>query len=269
MYSTDITRFAFNIWDCDSIQAVLDAAAMCNCEVILQTSSRIFEAMQQESIRYFVSYYSKKIGVNAFLHLDHCKSFGVIKHAVDMGWDSVMIDASSLPLEENIAMTNAVCNYAHQKGALVEAEVGEIHGVEEDIISEAAGVADITEISRFIRATDVDMFAAAIGTCHGIYKKKPNIHYDLIEQIERIVDKAFVIHGGSGLSDDDICTLLSYKNVRKINISTELKQAYRNGILQAEKMGALNGDGFEVTKVKKEIYTAIKAVAEHKMRLLG
>lgn len=268
MYSLKERCFAFNIWDFDSVQAVMDAAAECGHGVILQTSSRIFEAMEQEAIRSFVTYYGKKTGVRAYLHLDHCRKLDVIRRAVDAGWDSVMIDASSKPLEENIAMTNAVCEYAHERGALVEAEVGQIRGVEEDVISDGAGVADMGEIERFIASADMDLFAAAIGTCHGIYREQPHIRHDMIEQIGHLTDKPFVVHGGSGLTDGELERLLSHSNVKKINISTELKQAYRNGILRAEAAGLMQPSGFEVTAVKKQIYASIKAVAEHKMSLL-
>lgn len=268
MYSLNKCYFAFNIWDFDSAQAVIDAAAVCGCGVILQTSSRIFEAMEQEAIRSFVTCYGNKTGVKVYLHLDHCRKPEVIRQAVDIGWDSVMIDASALPLEENIAMTNVVCEYAHKRGALVEAEVGQIRGVEEDVVSDSEGVADIGEIERFIAAANMDMFAAAIGTCHGIYRKEPHIRHDMIEQIGHLTDKPFVVHGGSGLADGELRRLLAHDNVRKINISTELKQAYREGIMRAGVSGLMQSSAFEVTAVKKEIYEAIRAVAEHKMSLL-
>ncbi len=260
--------FAFNIWDQDSIKSVIDAAQKCSHDIILQTSSRIFEKMEWKLIREFVTDYSNRAGIKAYLHLDHCRDIELIKTAVDNKWDSVMIDASHLPLEENIAITNQVCDYAHPKGVLVESEVGQIQGVEDDIVSDKAGIADMEDIRRFLNNTNTDTFAAAIGTCHGLYKSTPNIRYDIIEQIGKITDKPFVVHGGSGLTDMDFKKLLSYGNVRKINISTELKQAYRMGILNAEEKGFLKSVGFDVSKVKDEIHHAIQKTAEHKLGLL-
>ena len=260
--------FAFNIWDYNSIKAVMDAAKACGSNVILQTSSRIFEQMEQEMVRRFVSYYRDKTGVNAYLHLDHCRKLETLQRAVDQGWDSVMLDASHLSLADNIALTNQASEYAHARGVLLEAEVGQINGVEDGIENESELIARMSDIEQFLRSTDVDMFAAAIGTCHGLYKKRPQIHYDMIERIGELSDKPFVIHGGSGLTDNDFVRLLSYKNVKKINISTELKQAYRRGIKKAEEAGLLERDGFEAIAVEKMVYEEIKTVAEHKMGFL-
>lgn len=268
MFENHKRYFAFNIWDQDSIAAVIDAAKTFRFDVILQTSSRIFEKMEWKLIREFVTDYSGRAGIKAYLHLDHCRNIELIQAAVDHRWDSVMIDASHLPIEENIALTNQVCGYAHPKGVLVEAEVGQIQGVEDDVASDQTGVADMEDIKRFLTRTATDTFAAAIGTCHGLYKSKPHIRYDMIAQIGKLTDKPFVVHGGSGLMDADFRKLLSYPNVRKINISTELKQAYRRGILNAEQKGLLASEGFDVSAVKQEICHMIQKTAEHKLGLL-
>lgn len=260
--------FAFNIWDTDSIQAVMDAGEESKKDVILQTSSRVFAEMDKEAIRRYVDYYQSKKGIKAYLHLDHCRDIEIIKSAVEYGWDSVMIDASHLPLEENISLSNEVCGYAHSKGVIVEAEVGQIPGVEDDISGTAAGYAKIEDIKKFLENTPVDIFAASVGTCHGLYKEKPNIDHELIDEIAQYREIPFVIHGGSGLSESELKRLLTHKNVRKINISTELKQSYRRGILNASEKGLLSENGFEATAVKKEIYKEIKFTAKEKLRLL-
>ena len=225
--------------------------------------------MEQGLIREFVTSYSLRTGVKAYLHLDHCRKIDTVKLAVDSGWDSVMIDASHLSLDENIKLTNQVSVYAHAKGVLVEAEVGQIQGVEDDAVSDTDGIADIHDIERFLQGTNVDMIAAAVGTCHGLYRKTPDIRYELIKEVGILTDKPFVVHGGSGLSDANFEKLLSFTHVKKINISTELKQAYRNGIINAEKNGMLMRDGFDVMAVKREIYYAIKTTAAYKLRLLN
>lgn len=268
MFENNKQYFAFNIWDQDSIKAVMDAAAEYSRDIILQTSSRIFEKMEHRLIREFVTSYGIKKGIKAYLHLDHCRNLNLIKTAIECKWDSVMIDASHLPLNENITLTNQVCNYAHVRGVLVEAEVGQIQGVEDDIASDTEGIADIEEIKEFLSNTDIDTFAAAIGTSHGLYKKSPHIRYDLIEEIGIITEKPFVVHGGSGLTDSDFINLFLLPNVRKINISTELKQAYRTGILNAKEKGLLNYNGFDVSAVKEEIHKSIQKTAEFKIRLL-
>ena len=268
MFENGKKYFAFNIWDIDSIQAVIDAAELCACDVILQTSGRIFEKMDLETIRSFSKYYSKRKGINAYLHLDHCSKMDVLRQAIDAGWDSVMIDASRLSLKENIAFTNQTCQYAHKKGVLVEAEVGLIYGVEDNISIDSEGIANMEDIKYFLEETDIDMFAAAIGTCHGLYKKKPLIHYNMIGQIGAFTEIPFVVHGGSGLGDEVLMKLLEYENVKKINISTELKQAYIQGIRNVENDKYLELNGFDPLLIKEKIYISLKSTVENKMKLL-
>lgn len=268
MFEIQRQYFAFNIWDTDSARSVMDAAGECSCDVILQTSSRVFEGMERTEVRSFVTHYASKAGIKAYLHLDHCRHVDTIKQAVDCGWDSVMLDASHLPLESNILLTNSVCSYAHGRGVLVEAEVGCIPGTEDDVMSDAHGIADMDDVRSFLLSTNVDLFAAAIGTAHGLYKSAPNIRYDLIKRIGQLTDKPFVIHGGSGLSDFELQKLLSFDNVGKINISTELKQAFRRGIVNAQAKGLLAREGFEVIPIKTSIYQEIKRTAANKLQLL-
>lgn len=268
IFANNKRYFAFNIWDTDSIQAVIDAGYEYKKDVILQTSNRVFSDMDKEAVRRYVDYYQSKKGIKAYLHLDHCRDIGTIQSAIEYGWDSVMIDASHLPLEENIFLSNEVCRYAHSEGVIVEAEVGQIPGVEDYISGTAAGYAKIDDIKKFLENTSVDIFAASVGTCHGLYKEKPDIDHELIDDIAEYCEIPFVVHGGSGLSEIELKRLLVHKNVRKINISTELKQSYRRGILNASKKGLLSENGFEATAVKKEIYKEIKFTAKEKLLLL-
>lgn len=260
--------FAFNIWDEDSIRAVVDAAAASHCDVILQTSSRVFETMDGELIRQCADRCGERLGVRVYLTLDHCRDMDVIRRAVDLGWDCVMFDGSALPLERNIQLTNQACSYAHAHGVLVEAEVGQIHGVEDDIRVAQESVARVEDVYAFLQETDADWIAAAIGTSHGLYRAAPQIRYDILEQILSLTQRPFVVHGGSGLTARELERLLSYDGVRKINISTEIKQAYRTGILSAARKGLLEAEGFEAAPVKREIARAICATATEKMRLL-
>lgn len=269
MFDLQKQYFAFNIWDMDSIQAVINAAAACNCGVILQTSSRVAKSMELRSIRYFVSDYAERSHVYAYLHLDHCKELQLIRRVIDAGWDSVMFDGSDLPLYKNIVLTNQVCTYAHRFGVCVEAEVGQIPGTEEDMIDSEEIVARPEDIRAFLAQTDIDWLAAAIGTCHGLYHAEPKIHYDLLEEILSITEKPFVVHGGSGLAEQDFVRLLSYQGVKKINISTELKQAYRTGILRVWQEGLLAAEEFETLPVKETIISAVMTAAQKRMQLLN
>ena len=263
-----IQYFAFNIWNIESAKAVIDAAAQMKKNVILQTSTEAFVQINKEEMRLFVSNYAKNKGIQVYLHLDHCKKIDLIKEAINYKWDSVMIDGSELPLEENIRITNKVCDITREYEIPVEAEIGRIPRAEEGIQAMKTGVARLKDVQTFINATNVNMLAVAIGTSHGIYQGIPDLHYDLLERVMQIVEVPLVIHGGSGITDDMLRRLLSYKNVKKINISTDVKQAYRNGIYKSLQNGYLEKDGFDPLKVTHIIDDSIEHMVKEKLRIL-
>ncbi|MDF2565864.1 MAG: gatY [Massilibacillus sp.] len=261
--------FAFNVWDINSAKAIIDAATELKRAVILQTSARVFSALDKNEFRIYINSYAKRRGIGVYLHLDHCRNLEIIDEAIQSGWDSVMIDASHLPIYDNIAMTNTVSKMAKKHKVLVEAEIGQIKGTEEDLSVENEVIANIEEVEKFLQETQVDMLAVAIGTAHGVYKGIPQIHYDMIAKVGNLTDIAFVVHGGTGLADDVLLKMFSYKNVKKINISTEVKQAYRSAILECEEKGFLQRGGFEAVKIEKTIHDYIMQMARQKMRLLS
>lgn len=260
--------FAFNIWNMESAKAVIDAAVQSRKNLILQTSVKAFMQMDKEEMRFFISNYAKRNGIRVYLHLDHCKSIDLIKEAIDTKWDSVMIDASQLSLEENIKVTNEVCGLAKGHGILVEAEVGQISGVEEDIRVQEAGVARIEDVQKFVNNTNVDMLAVAVGTAHGLYLGTPNLHYDLLEKVMHITDVPLVVHGGTGLTGETLRRLFSYKNVKKVNISTDVKQAFRKGIQKCCGNGDLEEKRFDPLKVTGTIHDSICDMVKEKLKLL-
>lgn len=268
IHSNSNQYFAFNIWSIETAKAVIDAAAKVNKDVILQTSMKAFEALDKEEVRKFVTSYSRKRSIRAYLHLDHCRHIDAIQKAAELGWDSVMIDASDRPLKENIRVTGEVCAAVKGKGILVEAEIGQIGGTEEGISSREAGIARIEDIKVFLQNTAVDMLAVAVGTAHGLYQGRPNLHYELIEKTALLSDMPLVIHGGTGLTEEMFLKLLSYRNIKKINISTDVKQAYRRGIEESARKGYLEEKGFDPLKVEKVIHDSIENMAENKLKLL-
>lgn len=261
--------FAFNVWSVESAKAVMDAALQVNRGIILQTSMKAFERLDKEEFCAYVKSYGQKKNIEVYLHLDHCRKIDYVREAVRCGWDSVMIDASEYPLDENIRITNEVTEIVKAKNVLVEAEIGQIYGQEDEITSVASGVASTADIEAFIKNTNIDMIAAAIGTVHGLYKGIPDIHYDIIEKTAEIHDIPFVIHGGTGLSDKTLLKLLSYENVKKINISTDVKTAYRRGIEESISTGVMEADCFDPLKVNGLIHDSIKTMAADKLRLLS
>ena len=259
--------FAFNVWDFASAKAIIDAAAKSECPIILQTSMKAFSKLDKNEFRTFVTQYSKQKKVNVYLHLDHCKRRELFEDAISAGWDSVMIDASERPLLENIQITNEICRMAHNHNVLVEAEIGHIAGVEDGEEITQGGIADIKDVDRFIKETDIDSLAVAIGTAHGLYKGKPTLHYELLEKTGKISNIPLVIHGGTGLSDDMFKKLFSYPNVKKINISTDVKQAYRAGLCLSQNEKLLEKSGFDPLKVVANIHDCIEQMALHYLNL--
>lgn len=226
-------HFAFNVWDFESAKAVIDAAASLDQDVILQVSAGIYKELQAAPFSCYVKEYASFMGIRAWLNIDHCKEKELLFHAVKNGWDMVMADGSMLPLEENISFTNEVANFAHAHGVLVEAEVGQLKGVEDDVAVQQDAIASKDEIAKFLSSADTDFIAVAFGNAHGAYKTRPSLHYDLVEYTTSITDKPFVVHGGSGLPDHVLSRLIEIKGVKKLNISTDLKLAYKKGLERA------------------------------------
>lgn len=260
--------FAFNVWDVNSAKSIIDAAAKFQKAVILQTSARIFQSLDKKEFYQYIKSYAEQKNVNAYIHLDHCRDFQLICEAIYENWDSVMFDGAHLNIKENIRITNEICEIAHANNVLVEAEIGQIKGAEEDIVVSRESIADINEIKIFLKETKIDLFAAAIGTAHGLYRGIPQIHYEIISEIAQMSDLPFVIHGGTGLSEEVFRKLLSYKNVKKINISTDVKQAYRGALVAAYKDGLLNKEKFEPALIEKKIHNEIMKMAGKKFELL-
>lgn len=260
--------FAFNIWSIESAKAVIDGAAALNSDVILQTSMKAYELLDKSELRAFVHSYADKMGIHAYLHLDHCKRLDFINEAINYGWDSVMIDASNLPLNENIRLTKIVCDNAKNSNVLVEAEVGQIAGQEDELSVTKEGIAKIEDVELFLENTCVNMLAVAIGTAHGLYKGVPRLHYDLIDKVVHLSNIPLVIHGGTGLTDETFSRLLSYRNIKKINISTDVKLSYRQGIEESIHSGYLLKENFDPLKINKKINDAIKDMTINKLKIL-
>lgn len=260
--------FAFNIWDINSAKAVLDGACVQRRNVILQTSSSLYKELPQKQLREFVDSYARQCGVKAWLHLDHCRELDILEDAIGNRWDSVMIDASAKSIDENIDLTNRVTEMAHQYGVLVESEVGQVQGCEDDIQVQKEAIASREDIQKFLHETNVDMIAVAFGNAHGLYQGEPELHYELVEYTTQHTQKPFVVHGGSGLSENAIKRLLSISGVKKINISTEVKMAYLNGIKKAIEQEFLKESGFQAIRVEQCIQSAIQEFVIQKLKLL-
>jgi len=218
---------AFNILDYNSMLAVVRAAEEVDAPVIVQTSAKTVTFWGAAAIVSWGHNIAGKSPVPVALHLDHCKDLQLIEECINTGWTSVMIDASAKPFEENLALSKKVVEMAEKKDVTVEAELGQIVGVEDDIAvdQDDAYLADPDKSERFCKEVPLACFAPAIGTAHGIYKGEPKIAFDRIESIAKRTRVPLALHGGTGLSGEVVRRCISL-GCAKVNISTQLKYAF-------------------------------------------
>ena len=219
---------AFNFNNMEQLQAIIMAAAETKSPVILQVSKGARAYANQTLLRYMAEgavEYAKELGwenPQIVLHLDHGDTFETCKSCIDMGFSSVMIDGSSLPYEENIALTKKVVEYAHQFDVTVEGELGVLAGVEDEVASEVSHYTKPEEVVDFTSKTGVDSLAISIGTSHGAYKFKPEqctrnaegklvpppLAFDVLEAIEKqLPGFPIVLHGSSSVPQDEVDTI--------------------------------------------------------------
>lgn len=214
---------AFNTHNLEMVQAIVRAACNQRTPVIIQTSEGTAKYVGMKTLVAVATSLADEYGVNVDLHLDHAKNWDNIREAVDAGYGSVMFDGSALPFKENILGTKRVVEYAHAAGASVEAELGTVGGTEDGIAVDAGDVrlTDPNDAVEFIDKTGIDALAVAIGTNHGQYKSKTHINFEVLDSIHKVATKPLVIHGGTGVSDDDIHHVIDL-GIRKFNVGTEL-----------------------------------------------
>lgn len=256
---------AFNPVDYASLKAMITAAEELNAPVIIQSSAKTIQYYGHSAIAAWMAELAGKSPVPVVLHLDHGKDLDMIKKCIDMGWTSVMIDWSHKPFEENLAATRQIVAMATSANVGVEAEIGEIHGVEDDMVVDAVHYTDPDEAERFCRELDLAAFAAAIGTAHGFYAGEPNVKYDLIGEINRRTRTPMALHGGTGLSDETIekCIKLG---CAKINISTNLKHVFIDSFVDYHKAKPTD---YEPLRVLSAQFSALKDLFKEKISQFG
>ncbi len=214
----------FNAPTLESARAAIEAAEELNAPVILAHAEVHEEIVPIDIIGPVMVAMAKKASVPVTVHLDHGTSFEMIQKAIDIGFSSVMIDASHMDYEENIEMVQKVVKYAHERNVSVEAELGMMTssglGGEETITGNQEASEDLYTdpiiAKDFVKRTDIDALAASFGTVHGIYRSEPNLDFDRLEAIHENIERPVVMHGGSGLSNDDYIRTIN-AGVRKIN----------------------------------------------------
>ena len=296
---------AFNFNNLEQLQAIIKASSDLKSPVILQVSKGARKYANQTLLRYMAEgavEYAKELGCNhpeIALHLDHGDSFELCKNCVDMGFSSVMIDGSALPYEENIALTKKVVEYAHQFDVTVEAELGVLAGVEDEVVAEASHYTKPEEVVDFATRTGCDSLAISIGTSHGAYKFTPEqctrdpktgrlvpppLAFDVLAAIEKqLPGFPFVLHGSSSVPQEYVDIINKYGGkmpnavgipeeqlrkasksaVCKINIDSDSRLAFTAGVRETF---ALHPDYFDPRQYCGKALEYMEQLYAHKIK---
>ena len=246
---------AVNIFNYITAKAAIEAAEEIGQDVIIQTSVGTVEYFGAEALISMIDSIRRYAKVNVAVHLDHCRDKELGKRCAEAGWDSIMMDFSQQLLESNISSSREMAEIAHARGVAIEGEVGIISGTEEEIVNDREVGAGYEETIKYIKESEVDAVAPAIGTAHGVYKGTPNINFELVGQLGK-ENVPIVIHGGSGLSAETFCRLIKLGG-RKINISSIVKNTYLEKtaqlVMSREKFSPIAFDEQVKIAVKEEI----------------
>ena len=221
---------AFNVENMEMVQAVVAAAEELKSPVIMQTTPSTVKYAGLDYYYANVKAAAEKASVPVVIHLDHGNSFELAMQALRTGYTSIMIDGSHDSFEENIKVSKAVADACRPSGVSVEAELGKVGGKEDDLDGgEDNPYTDPQEAKEFVEKTGVDSLAVGIGTAHGVYKGKPNLQFDVLSQIREVVDIPLVLHGTSGVPDEDVKECIK-RGICKVNYATDLRIAFTKGV---------------------------------------
>jgi fructose-bisphosphate aldolase class II len=286
---------AFNVNNMEITQGIVDAVAEEKAPLILQVSRGAREYAKNSFLKAIINVVvEENPDIPIAINLDHGDTFETCRQFVDDGFTSVMIDASHKPFEENIAVTKQVVEYAHARDVVVEAELGQLGGIEEDVVGVSEDdiskhLADPNQVEEFVAKTEVDSLAIAIGTSHGAYKfkKEPKLAFDVLQEVaDRLPGFPLVMHGSSSVLKEfkdlinkyggdmpnamgvpeDAVSKAAKMAICKVNIDTDLRMALTAKIRQvfAEKPGE-----FDPRKYLGPGRAAIKEMVKHKLHVLG
>ena len=280
---------AFNVNNMEIIQGIVEAGKKLNAPLILQVSKGARAYANHTYLVKLVEAAVEETGLPIALHLDHGPDFETCKSCIDGGFTSVMIDGSSLPYEENVALTKKVVDYAHAHGCVVEGELGTLAGVEDDVVVESGNESYTKpeQVEDFVTRTGVDSLAIAIGTSHGAYKfkpgQKPQLRFDILEEVsKRLPGFPIVLHGASSVIPEFVEEINKYGGsmpdaigipeemlrqaatmaVCKINIDSDLRLAMTAAI---RKYMAEDPSHFDPRQYLKPARAAIEGMVEHKI----
>lgn len=256
---------AFNAENMEMVKAIIKAAEELKAPVMIQTTPSTVKYGTLDTYAAIVAAEAKKASVPVCLHLDHGSSFQMAIQAIMAGYTSVMIDGSHEKFEGNIAVSRKVADAAKAVGIPVEAELGKVGGKEDDLEAEADTNTDPQQAREFVERTGVDSLAVAIGTAHGFYVGTPVLDKERLSQIRQVVDIPLVLHGASGLSDEDVRDCVK-RGICKVNFATELRATYTAA---GKKLLEEKPETFDPKALGKVGMAAVTELVKGRMKVCG
>lgn len=254
---------ALNVVNMESIQAITEAAELEGSPLIIQLYHADLDFAGADYMIANADLAASHCTVPISVSLDHGRSFAQAKRCIDAGFTGVMIDLSREDLEENVCATREVVAYAHARGISVEAELGQIFDASAPVEVRNSGLTDPEVARTFVERTGVDALAVSVGTAHGLYSSAPVIDFELVERIVRMLPCPVVVHGGSNTPDDDLRRIVQL-GVAKINVGTDLNNAFNIGVKQALEEQGVTGFMRDILGAGR---TALREAARNKIRL--
>lgn len=252
---------ATNFYNFETLKGLVLAAQKTKSELILQTSESTLHYLGVKPAVALARSMLKDFGVTGWLHLDHGNSIKLIQECLDAGYDSVMIDASELPMEGNIQVVNKVVKMAEPYGVNVEAELGYIAKLGQQQSLQPTSAEDA---EKFARETGINALAVAIGNAHGFYKETPNLKFESLKSIREATTCALVLHGSSGIPQDQLKKAIQL-GINKINLATETKNAFMKKLQAVLK----NNKEIDLRKVFPEAIEAVVSLITEKLRIVN
>lgn len=258
---------AFNIHNMETIHAIVEAANEMNSPLIIAATPGTVSYAGPQYLINMVKAAAKNSHVPIALHLDHHEDIDGIKEMIKLGAKSVMIDASALPYEENIAKVKEVVDFAKNYDVSVEAELGRLVGIEDDVVVEESDsqLTDPELANDFVERTGIDSLAVAIGTAHGLYAGEPKVDLERLEKIRKKVDVPLVLHGASDVPDATVRAAVE-RGIAKVNVSTDLKIAFATAL---KSYLVENPEADDPRHYTKDAQAAMKKLAKEKMEVFG
>ena len=264
---------AFNVDNLEIFKAVVAAAVAKKSPVMMEFSDGEVKFLELHNIVDLVKNAEEEHGINILLNLDHSPDQAKVEEAIEAGFELIHFDGSKKTYEENVKICRAIVPKAHENNLTVEGEIDHIAGsssvhkeqITLDEIKE--GFTKPEEAKQFVAETGVDIFAAFFGNVHGIFPVQPSIDIDLLKKIQEALPDTFLsMHGGSGISDEEVRKSIEVGKVVKINVNTEMRKAFREGL---EKVLKENPDQYAVYKLMPSVIQNVQKVVEHKIDVFG